>query len=419
MGGLPLPWRWLVWVTGAALLATVLWWAARGVGDPVPSAATRINATTPQPVELASSATVFGTLPSRVAERPQVDDEVQVCGLGWVKAQADGSVDPNVLEQGSRASDARAGIVAALRADKNELSQAVALWLSMIDAGADIAQIRDALAKAVVSSTDPQAYALAFNVCRGNPRNEGACQMLSASQWARLDPGNATPWLTLLSEAKARKDRAAEDEALYRIGSSQRSDLGFFAAPALAVNAASGDDLSVLAAWSIAVEMIGSAAAWSIPSYQHVVLACKGAALNDTNRRQTCSAIADVLTDYSNSFVDQMMGVAIGKQLGRPAARREWQSDEYAAYLASLGRQSLACADLRRGLDDLRRKASVGEAGALREWVAQSGKRPEDFAREARFRQTQQALELARSQAASAPEDAASAPRPASAAAPP
>jgi len=419
MGGLTLPWRWLVWAAGTVLLVTVLWWAARGDGDTSPSDASSSKVGAPLANAPAPSAGGVVTLPAPVAERPQGDDEVEVCGLGWVKAQADGSVDPNVLERASRATDARAGIVAALRADQNELSQAAGLWLSMIDAGADIAQIRDALARAVVSSTDPQAYALAFNVCRGNPRNEGACQMLSASQWARLDPGNATPWLTLLSEAKARKDRAAEDEALYRIGTSQRSDTGFFAAPALAVNAASGDDLSVLAAWSVAVEMIGYASAWSIPSYQHVVAGCKGVALNDTNRRQTCSAIADVLSDHSNSFVDQMMGVAIGKQLGRPAARREWQSDEYAAYVASLGRQSLACADLRRGLDDLRRKASVGEAGALREWVMQSGKRPEDFAREARFRQKQQALEHARSQGAYAPDEAAPASRPSSAAAPP
>ena len=421
---MPLPWRWLVLLAGAVLLATVLWFTAPGPADPPPGVATGIDATIPRPLAEASSAPGFVARAAPVAERPHGEDEVEVCGLGWVKAQADGSVDPKVLEQVSRATEARARLVANLGADKNELSRAAALWLSMIDAGADAAQIRDALAQAVVSSTDPQAYALAFNVCRSNKRNEGACQLLSASQWARLDPGNATPWLTLLSEAKARKDRAAEDEALYRIGTAQRSDLGFFAVPGLAANAAADDDLSVLAAWSVAVEMIGYASAWSMPSYQHVVAACKGAALNDTNRRQTCSAIADVLTDRSNSFIDRMMGVAIGKQLGRPAGRGEWQSDEYAAYVESLGassmgRQSMACADLRRGLDHFRRKAALGEIGALREWVARSGKKPDDFAREARARQMQQALDHARSQAASAADDAATAPRPSSAAAPP
>ena len=138
--------------------------------------------------------------------------------------------------------------------------------------------------------------------------------------------------------------------------------------------------------------MIGYAAAWSLPSYQHMLAACKAGALNDTQRRQTCAAIADVLTDRSDSFIDRMMGVAIGKQLGRPAERREWQSDEYAAYVESLGvsntgRQGLACADLRRGLDHFRRNAALGEIGALREWVAQAGKKPEDFAREQRARQ--------------------------------
>ena len=424
LSGVPLPRRWLAVVAGAVLLATVLWFTAPGAADRLPDVVPGIHATVPRPMAEASSADGFVARAAPVAERPHGEDEVEVCGLGWVQAQADGSVDPKLLELAPAATEARARIRATLGADKNELSRAVALWLSMIDAGADAAQVRDALAQSVVSSTDPQAYALAFNVCRSSAPGEGACQMLSASQWARLDPGNATPWLTLLSDAKARKDRAAENEALYRIGTAQRSDIGFFAAPGLAANAAAGDDVSVLAAWSVAVEMLGYASAWTVPGYQHVVTACKGGALNDSNRRQTCSAIADVLTDRSNSFSDRMMGVAIGKQLGRPAERREWQSDEYAAYVESLGtsstgRQSLACADLRRGLDHFRRNAVLGEIGALREWVAQSGKKAEDFAREARARQAQQARDSARSPAAPAPDDAATAPRSSSAAAPP
>ena len=392
VNGLSLPRRLLVVAAGAAVLAVVLWLTAPGAADLSPDTTAGTDATIPRPMAEASAAEGLLTREVPVVERPHGEDEVEVCGLGWVQAQADGSVDPKVLELAPRAAEARARIRATLAADKNELSRAVALWLSMINAGADAAQIRDALAQAVVSSTDPQAYALAFNVCRSSKPGDGACQMLSAGQWARLDPGNATPWLTLLSEAKARKDRAAEDEALYRIGTAQRSDIGFFAAPGLAANAAAGDDVSVLAAWSVAVEMIGYAAAWSLPGYQHVLASCKAGALNDTQRRQTCAAIADVLTDRSDSFIDRMMGVAIGKQLGRPAERREWQSDEYAAYVESLGvsntgRQGLACADLRRGLDHFRRNAALGEIGALREWVAQAGKKPEDFAREQRARQ--------------------------------
>ena len=424
VSGLQLRRRWLVLLAGAVLLLTVLWFTAPGAADLPPDATTGIGASIFRSVAEVPSAERVVTRSVPGAERPHGEDEVEVCGLGWVQAQADGTVDPKLLEHVSRANEARARIVASLGADKSELSRAAALWLSMIDAGADADQVRDALAQAVVSSTDPQAYALAFNVCRSSRPSQGACQMLSASQWARLDPGNATPWLTLLSEAKARKDRAAEDEALYRIGTAQRSELGFFAAPGLAANAAASDDLSVLAAWSVAVEMIGYASAWSVPGYQHVVTACKGGALNDTHRRQTCSAIADVLTDRSDSFIDRMMGVAIGKQLGRPAERREWQSDEYAAYIesfgaSSVGRQSLACADLRRGLAHFRRNAALGELGALREWVAQSGKKSEDFARDAKARQAQQALDHARSQAASAAGEAAPAPRSSSATGPP
>lgn len=411
VAGLLQRWRWLV--AAGVLLVTALWFAARPGDDARPGAVIRVATPAPQADEAVAlpPAVVSVKAASHGEERPHGADETEVCGLGWVKAQADGTVDSIELEQATRATEARARIVATLRADTSELSQATALWLAMLGDGADTAQAREALAQRAVSSTDPRAYALAFNICRSNQRNDGACQMLSASQWARLDPGNAIPWLTLLSEAKNRKDRAAEDEALHRIATAQRSELGFFAVPGLVVNAASADDASVLAAWAMATEMFGYESAWSLPSYQHVAVACKGTELRDANRRQTCAAIADVLTERSDTFIDRTIGAAIGKQLGWPAERNDQIRGELNAYTESLsppsaGRQSLACADMRRDLEGLRRNAALGETGALREWVAQSGKKPEAFVREERARQ-KLALEYSRAFAASAAASAA------------
>src|SRR5437870_2085243 len=62
------------------------------------------------------------------------------------------------------------------------------------------ARRRDALAEISASTTDPRVYALGYMTCAtSRPASGDACQMLSAAQWARLDPGNAQPWLYALS----------------------------------------------------------------------------------------------------------------------------------------------------------------------------------------------------------------------------
>jgi hypothetical protein len=151
--------------------------------------------------------------------------------------------------------------------------------------------------------------------------------------------------------------------------------------------------------------------------------ACKGDALGDTNRRQTCQAIASVLTDRSDTFLDLLMGARMGLNLGGPTERYEELRGEYGAYMnhivsASVSEDSepgLGCGAVRRGLEIMRSRLKGSEVGALREWVARSGKKPEDFIREERARQD--ARERARkadeqARAASAAASAAQASRP-------
>lgn len=412
--------RWFV-LASVLLLMELLWWATRGVGElpaagpesaAAPTPSIRPSSQGPLPDTQRSAAVI----PARQGEKrlPEVD-EIEVCGGAWVRVQADGVLDQADLDRATRLPQARARIVAAMRVDASDLSQVAALWLTMMSAGADGDRALDALVRKAVSSSDPKAYALAFNSCGGDRRSTGACPMLSAAQWARLDPGNLSPWLAMLAEAKARKDRAAEDEALHRMATARRSELGTFLLPGLVVNAAPDDDASVLAAWAMADEMIGTAAAWGMPGYQHLTDACKGVALRDANRRQTCAAIAEVLSEHADTVLERRFGTRIGAHVGWSAERVDRVRGEHAAYEASLsaaapfadGQRGLSCSRLRRDLDHLRRLARLGETGVLREWVAQSGKSPDDFVRAERA-QEKQALEDARAQAASA----ASAPRP-------
>lgn len=408
--------RWFLLAAGVLLLMALLWWAPRRVGD-LP-AADQESAAAPAPSIAASSQAPLpetqrdaAVIPARQGEQrlPEVD-EIEVCGGAWVKVQADGVLDQADLDRATRLPHPRERIVAAMRADSGDLSQAAALWLTLMSAGADGNRALDALVQKALSSSDPKAYALAFNSCGGERRSTGACAMLSAAQWARLDPGNLSPWLAMLTDARARQDRAAEDEALHRMATARRSELGTFLLPGLVVNAAPADDASVLAAWAMADEMIGAASAWHLPGYQHLIGACKGVALRDANRRQTCAAIAEVLSEHADTVLERRFGTLIGARVGWPAERVDRVRGEQAAHEAALsasapladGRRDLGCARLRRDLDHLRRLARLGETGVLREWVAQSGMSPDDFVREERALE-KQALEHARAQAASGP----------------
>ncbi|HEY8708851.1 MAG TPA: hypothetical protein VIM34_12725 [Burkholderiaceae bacterium] len=267
--------------------------AARGGDDPDgarPATATRSHDGAGVSIAPKEQEASVGTSTESQKSAPHAD-EVQVCGGAWVRTQGDGSIDQGDLIRATNEPDARKRVVAALRAEPSELAHAVALWLEMRGTGneqwqavmdsafgcgsaecrdrqqamPEVSDARDALARMAVSSTDPGVYALALHTCGGN--REGACQMLSVDQWARLDPGNATPWLFMLSAAKTRNDLAAKNEALHRIATAQRSETGVFTIPGLVASAVPSDETSMLAALNMTFEAIGMQAV-ALPPYQ-------------------------------------------------------------------------------------------------------------------------------------------------------
>ena len=315
---LPRRWQWAIGGGCALVLALLVGFVVVGLGVIPVAELAQTGIDSAPPMALAPAARVeppargaFARAPRPIAIEARGPDEVQVCGGAWVRARPDGSLDSREVMRAAAPPAARERVLAALRNDPGELAHAAALLLTArepappcetaecaaargtaIDADAG----RDALARMALSSSDARVYALAFQRCAGQ-RSEGSCQMLSAEQWARLDSGNASPWLYILASAKARNDRAANDEALHRIASSQRSDVGFFDVPGLVANAAPADEASMAAAWVLAHEALGSAAARGLPAYQHLTAACRGDLLRDGNRRQTCNAIAELMNE--------------------------------------------------------------------------------------------------------------------------
>jgi hypothetical protein len=369
--------------------------------------------------------------PPRALSEVRGADELQVCGGGWVKMQANAIYGPEDFGLAAGYAQARERVLANLRSDPSELARAVTLMLAMIntqenarraardssglcpasgceisrEAVAEIQQTRDALARLAASATDPRVYAITVRACSAH-KSVGACQLITPARWAQLDPGNAAPWLFMLSDLR-RGDRAALDEALHQIATSQRIDLGVFAAPGAIVEAAPDGDSSLLAAWVMVAEATIAEAPTNISGYQALSTACAVGTLRDSNRAQVCSAAADLLTDRSTTLFDNAIGQGIGRRVGWPSDRIDRMRGERAAYVASLSSsapgsdQDFSCARVRRELDIIRRNATLGEMGALREWVAQSGMKPEDFVQAERARQL--ALREIEKAAASAP----------------
>lgn len=414
--------RWLaVGLFGAVLLYAVMWLApdpsASGPPAAAPPASVRLRLATDAPApEVAPCSEAMGPTP---AHDP---DEVQICGGAWVRLQADGMPDPADLTRAAGLPEARQQTIAALRAHPDPLSRASGLWLEMVgssdrkaalltaatgcdtgecqlaqqlarQADPEVAALRDSVVRMALSGNDPRVYALALHVCAGALRQVGACQLLSVAQWARLDPDNAAPWFAMLAAAKAANDPAAQDEALHHIATAKRSDQGHFAIPAAALAATPAGEDSTVAVWLLAAEALGLQAAVALPSYQPIVTFCKGPALLDANRRQTCSAIAETMVERSDTLIERMIGTVIGRQLGWPAERVDQLSGETTDYMttafAATEPTNASCAPFRRDLDRIRRQAVIGETGALRESVAASGKTPAAFIRQERASQEQ------------------------------
>ena len=420
------------WVLSALLLALVGWFVRSGMGgvDAAPAVAR------PVPTVVRTDAPVAEATAPVPTESPEAtphgSDEVELCGGLWVKLKDDGNVDDDDLRRVVRLPEARAQLIAALRADASELARAAAVWLGLMGSEADrlatvgavsgcngaeceasrqatarFAEGRDMLARMAATTNDPQVYALAFNTCGQAQPNAGACQLLSADQWARLDPDNATPWLFVLAQAGQRRDVAAQNEALFRLSASRRSEQHFFALPALLLTHLPGDEAALPAALILATEAIGVEAAWTVPGYQDLVALCRPTALRDSNRRQTCGAVAELLVERSDTLLDYGIGIALGRQLGWPAERLERLRGERAAYYESLVTKSAdapfpGCAEVQRELATVERRVRLGEVGEMREWVAQSGLQREDFIRAERASQAKEADAAASAAAAAA-----------------
>jgi hypothetical protein len=436
--------RGALWALLAASVLAVLG-ARIWIGPRQHPSAAPVRVLTVAPASLLSSVYAGSSLPP-AAMRSQLEgtavagtERIEVCGLGWVEAQADGTLFDNALfNTVPGLVESRRAIVDSLRAGGDEFGNAAAVWLEMNGGRREIGPnpaaslycsgptsgcealqqdrpfvdgLLEQLARLGAATRDPRVYALAFKACSFTP-TQGSCALLNVDQWALLDDGNAAPWLFALSDSETRKDPARAEEALFRIGSARRVEDRLFAVAGLVAAQGKLDDGDVLATQSLAVGAFNSLAVHQPPLLQSLLRACRGEALANGNRRQACDAAAVALADRSDTMMDASVGAGIGSRVGWPDERvdavRGLQIAQGAYLSSSVGQdfrggETYSCAGARRTVDYLARQASVGEVQAVRDWLDARGKSLEPFALAARAQRLKREATAVETQGASAP----------------
>ncbi|MGY4830319.1 hypothetical protein ACVNIS_17240 [Sphaerotilaceae bacterium SBD11-9] len=303
-------------------------------------------------------------------------DEVEVCGLGRKKADESGQLqDMTPVQLAAQA--ARDRVLPALLGSSDEAGRAAGLLLQALgapgpgDAAAPTSHLlaRDTLASMALSTRSPQVYAWAMRACQ-NERGEGMCQLLSADQWARLEPHNAVAWLQVAVDAQARLDAAAVAEAMYRVSHSSRVDAHWNGLTSL-VMARLPAEVPALAKGALVEELMTLEAGVATP---HLIASqfCTEADVRDANRRQTCSAVADVFQARGTTLTDVGLAATLGERVGWPADRVDALRDERDAVLqvynqrAAEVRERWGCAALDKTTRRLAEVSQQGEMAVMR-----------------------------------------------------
>lgn len=414
--GRPRRWQWVIGVLALLLAAAFVFKVRQAEKEALRAAATSSplprspGQETAAPLEAAEAAETAGPVASAAEGHGAV--QVETCGGRWATPAPDGQVPWAAVTSEASQAALRQRAVAAMRASPAPFAQAAALVESELfkdadhraaaffggrecrnpacgysdAAAADVARTRDRLARMAVSTTDPKLYSLALDICGlARPASEGVCRMLNPAQWARLEPGNAAPWLTALDNASNAGDRAGGDEALHQIATATRNDRHLNEVSRVLMAQLPDDDASLPDANLLALQsMSGTVTLRTSMAAGSALGVCKVDALRDANRAQTCDRVAELFVGQSDTTFDYTIGIAIGKRLGWPRDRIDELRGQRDAWMYAEAAEALepgngSCARLNRNIDRLAKLADLGEMGSMHRWIAASGRTPANF----------------------------------------
>jgi hypothetical protein len=244
-----------------------------------------------------------------------------------------------------------------------------ATWVDAAGEDPGLGQRQERLAQLAATTRDPRVYALAFRECRKGAEDDTApaCRLLTALQWARLDRGNALPWVYVLGDASVNGDVAERDEALFQIASSEQVSERPFAAARVIIEHAPPDGVGLVAANELVTRALALSDGQILPLYA-LLSACHNGADDDSNVAQLCAETSDLLVRRSDTLTMRRMGGAMDYAITGDASRRDRVRDA-GARLGAAPRLHAAggCASLRDVQDFERRAGEIGEVDALRE----------------------------------------------------
>jgi hypothetical protein len=246
----------------------------------------------------------------------------------------------------------------------------------------------DALARAASATRDPFVYALGLKLCGsptlGNVSPAPSCQLLSAEQWARMEPDNADAWMHVAEHAAVRKDDAGLADAMNHL-SHATVNRGYADQAGAIIDAAIPPGPDEMALWVMNMGTIVGTLSWSpvatATSY------CAAAAMADSNRAQVCDRVAHVLTERSSRLVDQRIGIRIGERAGWPAeqvAAMRSENDALNRVLGSSFPFVADCGAFERERVQWRSRLLSGELVAARAAAVATGKSMSVLVQEAR-----------------------------------
>jgi hypothetical protein len=229
---------------------------------------------------------------------PIAADETDLCGYGRIKQDAVEGIRADARESADKTFSRLKGRLAASR-DPREA--ALGLYLQ---------RSTDTLVKLASGSRDPQVYALAFLSCSYG--TGGACALLSAEQWADIEPDNAVPWLLI---ASATRNGVARDEAVYRASAAQRFDprfpnfLGLLQLPDIRGQAP--QTRSVLAEDLLGMQI-------TLPSlpYSPFFRFCNFPAVADASHIDVCNNLAKLFLERDRTMIGFGVGVKLAQSAG-------------------------------------------------------------------------------------------------------
>ena len=366
---------WSIGVVAAAVVIALV--VARWVRPQAPADA---DATSSRPAEVTAPQSPPSRIPAAVSNEGGVRQTVSakptdatpvwdLCGLGRVpvppgsSASAAAHFDLPTHLGAIPAAELGERTLAALK-QGTPRQRAAALMLNMDPERVESAAAE--LAQLALSSKDPLVMSWAWSRCSGNR----ACGTGLARAWTDIEPTNAASWLAL-----GQAEPAAAAEVRAGLVGAKHFSLRSGALAHEAMRAVPPDGAPYLRLY-VAVVVVGFEAALGIPVLKPLTALCTPAPLPGSERQATCSAVAKMVIEHSDTLIGYAIGSRMAERAGWPAPRlAELRAERKRLDAASFEspmdmRQPMSCASVDGFSRYLKERGELGELAYLKRKAA-------------------------------------------------